>query len=69
MAPEPPPLPPKGRRRPVTVYQCDTCGERALGEQYCPDCRTFMRRVGLGGCCPSCDAAIAVTELAAQEDV
>jgi hypothetical protein len=58
-----PAIPPKGHRRAVTVYECDTCGERALGDQYCVECRTFMRRLGVGGCCPSCDAPLAVTEL------
>ena len=31
-------------RRPITVYECDTCGQRALGEQRCDDCNTWMRR-------------------------
>lgn len=50
-------------RRPVTVYECDGCGTRALGEQYCEGCRTFMRRVGLGGDCPSCGEPVVVTEM------
>jgi hypothetical protein len=54
-------------RRPITVYECDDCGARALGEQYCQTCATFMRRVGIGGCCPSCDEPIAVAELIDQE--
>ena len=54
-------------RRPITVYECDGCGNRALGEQRCPDCSTFMRKIGLGGECPSCGDAVAVTELLAQE--
>lgn len=54
-------------RRPITVYECDTCGNRALGEQRCPDCSTFMRKIGLGGECPHCGEALAVTELLAQE--
>jgi hypothetical protein len=54
-------------RRPITVYECDGCGNRALGEQRCPDCSTFMRKIGLGGECPSCSEPIAVTELLAQE--
>jgi hypothetical protein len=49
--------------KPVTVYECDTCGERALGEQYCRSCTTFMRRIGVGGCCPACDAPISTAEL------
>jgi hypothetical protein len=54
-------------RRPITVYECDNCGQRALGEQRCPDCHTFMRKVGLGGECPHCAEAVAVTELLDQE--
>lgn len=55
---------PRGQpRRPITVYECDTCGNRALGEQRCPDCATFMRKIGLGGHCPACDEPIAVNEL------
>ena len=59
------PLPAKAPRRPVTVYECDSCGDRALGDQYCAGCRTFMHRVGIGGACPSCDTPLAVTELTA----
>jgi endogenous inhibitor of DNA gyrase (YacG/DUF329 family) len=55
-----PPVPPKGLKRAVTVYVCDV---RALGEQYCPECRTFRRAVGLGGPCPACDEPIALSEL------
>jgi hypothetical protein len=50
-------------RRPITVYECDSCGDRSLGEQRCETCSTFMRRVGVGGCCPACEEPIAVTEL------
>lgn len=53
-------------RRPITVYQCD-CGYRALGEQRCPDCATFMRKIGLGGECPHCSEPVAVTDLLDQE--
>ncbi len=54
-------------RRPITVYECDGCGGRAVGDQRCEQCGTFMRRVGIGGCCPSCDEPIAVAELVSQE--
>jgi len=53
-------------RRPITVYQCDSCGARTLGDQYCADCSTFMRRVGIGGPCPSCEEPIATTELLSE---
>ncbi|HEX2772645.1 MAG TPA: hypothetical protein VHN18_09480 [Micromonosporaceae bacterium] len=54
-------------RRPITVYECDGCGTRALGDQRCDGCGTFMRRVGLGGLCPCCDEPVAVNELVGQE--
>lgn len=54
-------------RRPITVYECDNCGARAVGEQRCPDCSTFMRKIGLGGECPCCSEPVTVTELLAQE--
>jgi hypothetical protein len=57
------PLPPKGLKRAVSVYECDGCGARAVGEQYCPDCRSFMRSLGRGGPCPHCDEPVAVSDL------
>jgi len=54
-------------RRPITVYECDSCGDRALAEQHCPTCNTWMRRVGLGGSCPECDQPVTVNELLGQE--
>ncbi len=54
-------------RRPVTVYECDLCEQRSLGEQYCEQCRTFMRRIGLGGYCPSCGDPVAVNEILEDE--
>ena len=59
-------LPPARPRRPVTVYECDGCGARELGNQYCGECRTFMRRIGVGGCCPACFEAVAYDELSAE---
>ncbi len=56
-------LPAPRPRRPRTVYACDDCGARSLGAQYCPDCQSFMRRVGLGGLCPCCDEPVAAVEL------
>lgn len=62
-------VPPAQPRRPITVYECDTCGARAVGEQRCADCATFMRRVGIGGQCPSCSGPIAINELLEQEAI
>ena len=61
--PPPPALPTGWPRRPITVYECDSCGNRALGDQRCDDCGTWMRRVGVGGHCPACDEPIALSEL------
>jgi len=54
-------------RQPLTVYACDRCGARALGERRCDECRNPMRRVGLGGSCPCCAEPVAVEELLGQE--
>jgi len=58
---------PATSRVPLTVYECDGCGSRAVGEQRCAECSTFMRRVGIGGACPACDEAITVAELVGLE--
>jgi len=66
---EPIVVPPPGQPRwPLTVYQCRACGTRAVGEQRCEDCGTFMSRVGLGGHCPHCDEPVAVADLIAGEE-
>ncbi|HWO47755.1 MAG TPA: hypothetical protein VNM41_06800 [Solirubrobacterales bacterium] len=52
-----------------TVYECPTCEARFLGEQRCPDCHVFCRRVGLGGPCPHCDEPVTLAELLGIEEV
>jgi len=52
-----------------TVYECPTCGTRFLGEQRCPDCHVFCRRLGLGGSCPHCDDPVTLAELLGIEEV
>jgi hypothetical protein len=54
-------------RRDYTVYECPDCGERLYGEQRCPGCGSFARRVGLGGPCPHCDQPVALSDLLDQE--
>ncbi len=56
-------------RQPFTVYACDGCGARAVGERRCAECRIPMRRIGLGGRCPCCDEPLAVDELLGQEAI
>ena len=60
-------VPAAAGRVPMTVYECDACGSRAVGGQRCPDCSTFMRRVGVGGACPGCDEAVTIAELTGLE--
>lgn len=50
-------------RRAHTVYECPTCDGRALGEQRCEDCNTFMRSLGLGGPSPCCGEPVTIDEL------
>ena len=67
-AANPPVTVPQDRpRRPITVYECDTCATRAVGQQHCHDCGTFMRRIGLGGACPNCDEPITISDLLGEE--
>jgi hypothetical protein len=62
------PIPPRSPR-PVTVYECPACETRSLGEQRCPDCHLFCRRVGPGGACPHCDEPVALVDLVSNNDV
>ena len=50
-----------------TVYVCTECDTRYLGEQRCPDCQRFCKRVGPGGLCPHCDEPVAVADLIAEQ--
>src|SRR6266700_6671495 len=50
-----------------TVYECSTCGERALGERRCVECGLFMQALGLGGTCQGCDETILLSELLGLE--
>ena len=61
----PTPLPALPARvpQPSTVYECPRCDARFLGEQRCPDCGAFCRRVGPGGSCPHCDEPVALIDL------
>jgi len=52
-----------------TVYECPSCEARLLGEQRCPDCHVFCRRLGLGGPCPHCDEPVTFAELLGPEEV
>lgn len=50
-------------RRDHLVYECAECETRYLGEQRCPECNRFCRRLGLGGHCPGCGDVVTVDEL------
>ena len=45
------------------MYECAACGTRYLGEQRCPECQQFCRRIGPGGACPHCDEPVALADL------
>ena len=60
-----PSIPDRSSRQ-TTVYLCPTCDNRYLGEQRCPDCNTFVRRLGPGGLCPHCDEPVALVDLCAD---
>ena len=64
----PPPLPRMPERTPRrdTIYECPSCGTRYLGEQRCPDCGIFCRRIGSGGPCPHCDEPVALVDLLSE---
>jgi hypothetical protein len=60
------------RRRAVvaqTIYECQSCGERLVGERRCPDCQLFTRAIGLGGHCPECDTPLLLVDLLGEEVV
>jgi len=61
--PAPIELPPPRRPDAATIYTCPSCDARYLGEQRCPECNVFCRRIGPGGTCPHCDEAGSVEEL------
>jgi len=57
-----PAVPPRSIQA-ATVYACPSCEARFLGQQRCPDCGLFCRRLGPGGLCPHCDEPVALTDL------
>jgi hypothetical protein len=61
-----PPIPPGGRKRDTTIYECGNCGNRQLGTQRCNGCGTFMTAAGIGGLRPHCDEPVAIQELLAD---
>jgi hypothetical protein len=63
--PSPLPPPPHAPRSvaAATVYECPACGTRYLGQQRCPECNVFCRRVGPGGACPHCEEPVALADL------
>ena len=60
---EPAEMPAPAPRRANTVYICQQCEQRYLGEQWCFDCNRPCRRLGTGGSCPHCDEPVAIQDL------
>ena len=50
-------------RREFTIYECPNCQHRLHGEQRCPTCGIFTRRIDIGGSCPHCDQPVALHDL------
>ncbi len=57
------PTTPQVPAKATTVYECDDCDTRYLGEQRCEDCNTWCRRISAGGLCPHCDEPVAITDI------
>jgi predicted nucleic acid-binding Zn ribbon protein len=57
------PVPPKGRKKEMTVYECDGCGAGELGTQRCELCNTWMHAIGVCNYCPCCSEPIPIKEL------
>ena len=49
--------------RHITFYECNDCGARLVGQQWCYDCQRPCRRLDYGGLCPHCGDAITITDL------
>ncbi len=49
------------------VWECGSCGERALDERRCGECNLFCSRVGAGGECPTCSELVARAELEGRD--
>ena len=57
------PIIPRRVSRAATIYECPSCDTRYLGEQYCPECSVFCRRIGPGAPCPHCDEPVLLADL------
>ena len=56
----------RGQLMANTVYECESCGERFLGQQRCDECNRFCRAVGPGGQCPGCDELVLISDLVGE---
>lgn len=61
--PTPLPVLPVRQPRATIIYECPLCETRYLGQQRCPDCQRFCRRLGSGGSCPHCEEPVAIADL------
>ena len=46
-----------------TIYECQSCETRYLGEQRCADCGAFCHKLGPGAPCPHCDEPVLLADL------
>jgi hypothetical protein len=56
-------LPTPKPRRPHTVYECDRCGTRSIGEQRCDECGRSPAGSASEETARECDEPVAVIEL------
>jgi hypothetical protein len=54
---------PSRASRAATIYECPSCDTRYLGEQRCPECAIFCRKLGPGALCPHCDEPVLLADL------
>jgi len=57
----------RASRRASTVYECPSCELRLVGEQRCPECQIWARRLGPGGVCPHCDEPVTLADLGLEQ--
>lgn len=60
------PVTPTVSSRPDTVYACPACDTRYIGEQRCPECNLWCRRLGPGAPCPHCYEPVVVDDILPQ---
>jgi hypothetical protein len=53
----------QGQLEAHTLFECQLCHERHLGQRRCPGCQRFARALGLGATCTECGELVLLTDL------